>query len=274
MTAMAVFMMAAISLQAQNSPNGIGTGSEPITPVVDQKLWNRDGNALSNTSGNMLGSTNAYPIRICTNNTERIYIDTTGSIGINTTSPLQMLHVVEGNILISASSERAPGSTNGSILFGDEPTSSNPYGRWGIEYVGSTNEGYGLNFWKPYNTSGGFMNNVLFLKDNGNVGIGTNNPQAKLAVNGGVLAREIRVSVATSDWPDYVFSPDYTLMSLAELEQFISVHHHLPGVPSAQMVEDLGSVDLAEMNVILLRKVEEMTLRIIELEKRLQKLEK
>lgn len=63
-------------------------------------------------------------------------------------------------------------------------------------------------------------------------------------------------------------------MSLAELEQFIDIHHHLPGVPSAQMVEELGSVDLTEMNVILLRKIEEMTLRMIDMEKRMQELEK
>lgn len=70
--AMAVFMTAVISLQAQDSPNGIGTGTDPVTPIVEQKLWYRDGNLLSLTSGNMLGSTNAFPVRICTNNTDRM----------------------------------------------------------------------------------------------------------------------------------------------------------------------------------------------------------
>ena len=110
MMAMAVFMAVAMNLQAQI-------------------------NVLSITSGNMLGSINAYPIRLCTNDTTRLYITPTGNIGVNTEAPLQMFHIVEGNILISKTSERAPGSTNGSILFGDEPSSTNPYGKWGIEYV-------------------------------------------------------------------------------------------------------------------------------------------
>ena len=265
MVALAVFMTAVINLQAQDSPNGIEPGSG--TPILDQQSWNLMGNTLSNTSGNKLGSVNAYPIRICTNNTDRIYIDAGGSIGINTTSPLQMLHVVEGNILISASSERAPGSANGSILFGDEPTSTNPYGKWGIEYVGNEDEGYGLNFWKPYNTGGGFMNNVLFLADNGNVGVGTNEPPAKFSVNGKVLAKEVHVCTSPDCWPDYVFGENYKLMNLKELDAYVKANKHLPGVPSANEVEEQGDVDLGEMNAILLKKVEELTRYVIDLQK-------
>lgn len=272
--AMAIFMAATISLQAQDSPNGIGTGTDPVTPIVEQKLWYRDGNLLSLTSGNMLGSTNAFPVRICTNNTDRIYIDAGGSIGINTTSPLQMLHVVEGNILISASSERAPGSANGSILFGDEPTSTNPYGKWGIEYVGNEDEGYGLNFWKPYNTGGGFMNNVLFLADNGNVGVGTNEPPAKFSVNGKVLAKEVHVCTSPDCWPDYVFGENYKLMNLKELDAYVKANKHLPGVPSVSEVEEQGDVDLGQMNAILLEKVEELTRYVIDLQKQIDELKK
>lgn len=272
--AMAIFMAATISLQAQDSPNGIGTGTDPVTPIVEQKLWYRDGNLLSLTSGNMLGSTNAFPVRICTNNTDRIYIDAGGSIGINTTSPLQMLHVVEGNILISANTDRAPGSTNGSILFGDQPSSANPYGKWGIEYVGNNDEGYGLNFWKPYNPGGGFMNNVLFLADNGNVGVGTNEPPAKFSVNGKVLAKEVHVCTSTECWPDYVFGENYELMSLKELDAYVKANKHLPGVPSASEVEEQGDVDLGEMNAILLEKVEELTRYVIDLQKQIDEMKK
>ena len=272
MVALAVFMTAVINLQAQDSPNGIEPGSG--TPILDQQSWNLMGNTLSNTSGNKLGSVNAYPIRICTNNTDRIYIDAGGSIGINTTSPLQMLHVVEGNILISASSERAPGSANGSILFGDEPTSTNPYGKWGIEYVGIEDEGYGLNFWKPYNTGGGFMNNVLFLADNGNVGVGTNEPPAKFSVNGKVLAKEVHVCTSPDCWPDYVFGENYKLMNLKELDAYVKANKHLPGVPSVSEVEEQGDVDLGQMNAILLEKVEELTRYVIDLQKQIDELKK
>jgi hypothetical protein len=272
MVALAVFMTAVINLQAQDSPNGIEPGSG--TPILDQQSWNLMGNTLSNTSGNKLGSVNAYPIRICTTNTDRIYIDAGGSIGINTTSPLQMLHVVEGNILISASSERAPGSANGSILFGDEPTSTNPYGKWGIEYVGNEDEGYGLNFWKPYNTGGGFMNNVLFLADNGNVGVGTNEPPAKFSVNGKVLAKEVHVCTSPDCWPDYVFGENYKLMNLKELDAYVKANKHLPGVPSASEVEEQGDVDLGQMNAILLEKVEELTRYVIDLQKQIDEMKK
>ncbi len=73
-------------------------------------------------------------------------------------------------------------------------------------------------------------------------------------------------------WPDYVFEDNYELASLEEVEQHIDTHGHLPDVPSAATVEADG-VDLGEMNVILLRKIEEMTLRQIELHKAVTRLQ-
>lgn len=259
-----------INLQAQDSSDGIVPG--PLNPVTHEYCWSIGGDFLSITTGSKLGSTNAFPVRICTNDTTRLYITPTGCLGVNTESPLQKLHVVEGNVLISRTSERAGGSTNGSLLFGDAPSSSNPYGKYGIEYVGNAEEGYGLNFWKPYNTSGGFMNNVLFLDDMGNVGIGTNNPQAKLAVNGEVLARSIRVNISSTYWPDYVFGEDYDLMALRDLEAYVNAHKHLPGVPSAEEMKEQGDVNLGEMNVILLEKVEELTRYVIDLQKQIDEM--
>jgi len=270
MVAMAVFMTAAINLQAQDSPNGIGPGSG--TPVLNQQSWSLMGNTLSSMGGNKLGSVNAYPIRICTNNADRIYVDASGKVGINTTSPLQKLHVLDGNILISRSTPRELGSANGTIYFGDVVNANEPYGKWGIEYVSSQQEGYGLNFWKPWVTGQNGGNFYLFLADSGNVGIGTNNPQAKLAVNGEILAKSIRVNTSSDYWPDYVFDENYELMSLKKLGAYVKANKHLPGVPSASEMEKQGEVDLGEMNVILLEKVEELTRYVIDLQKQIDEM--
>ena len=238
--------------------------------------WNTRGNSFPDPSPNFyfVGTTCNYPLEFKTNNLSRMYIGTTGNVGIGTVIPQQMLHIVGGNVLISRTSHRAPGSTNGSLLFGDTTSTLNPAGEWGIEYVNNDNEGYGLNFFIPWTTSHVGMNYRLFLKDNGYVGIGTNNPQANLAVNGDILAKSVRVNTGSTYWPDYVFGKDYNLMSLRELEKYINAHKHLPGIPSAQEVEEQGDIDLGAMNALLLEKVEELTRYVIDLQNQIEELKK
>jgi len=122
-----------------------------------------------------------------------------GNIGMGTDIPRQKLHIVDGNILISRTSNKAPGSDNGSLFFGADVTPT-LNGKWGIEYLNSDdpiNGGYGLNFWKPwYPAGGGGFNYALFLADNGNVGIGKNNPLAKLDVNGSLKAQSAEITGA------------------------------------------------------------------------------
>jgi uncharacterized small protein (DUF1192 family) len=106
----------------------------------------------------------------------------------------------------------------------------------------------------------------------GNVGIGTTTPGEKLAVNGRILAKEIKViSGATTSWPDYVFKPTCKLTSLPELEQFIKTHQHLPEVPSAREVAANG-IEVGANQALLLKKVEELTLYIIEQNKEIKRL--
>ncbi len=110
------------------------------------------------------------------------------------------------------------------------------------------------------------------LLPGGNVGIGTANPQAKLAVEGNILAKEIKVKTDISV-PDYVFEPDYKLNTLDYIEDYVKAHKHLPEIPSAKDIQKDG-LDLAEMNLLLLKKMEELTLHAIENEKKRNELEK
>lgn len=83
-----------------------------------------------------------------------------------------------------------------------------------------------------------------------------------LAVGGKVLAEEVRVK-QISEWADYVFQPDYPLTPLPDVRDYIAMHHHLPDVPSASEVAESG-IGLGEMQVTLLRKIEELTLHLID----------
>jgi len=111
---------------------------------------------------------------------------------------------------------------------------------------------------------------VQYNRD-GNVGIGTDSPMAKLAVDGNILAKEIKVKTDITV-PDYVFEPDYELNSLAYIADYVKTNKHLPEIPSAKEIKKDG-LDLAEMNLLLLKKVEELTLHAIENEKKRNELE-
>jgi hypothetical protein len=107
----------------------------------------------------------------------------------------------------------------------------------------------------------------------GNVGIGTTAPGSfKLAVEGKIGAREINCTMA-SPWPDYVFEKDYKLPALSELQQYIGQNKHLPEIPTAAEVAENG-VNLGEMHRLLLKKVEELTLYVIEQNNKIEALTK
>lgn len=103
----------------------------------------------------------------------------------------------------------------------------------------------------------------------GRVGIGTDDPQADLAVNGDILAKQIKVKTDIAV-PDYVFEPGYKMNTLEQIAEFVAKHKHLPEVPSAKEVATDG-LDVAKMNLLLLKKIEEMTLQMIQMNKTLVK---
>ena len=100
----------------------------------------------------------------------------------------------------------------------------------------------------------------------GRVGIKTENPSHELDVNGTIRAKEIKVEAQTAD---FVFEDNYRLRDLNQVEEFIKQNKHLPDIPCAAKMED-SCVNLAEMNKLLLQKIEELTLYIIQQQKNLK----
>lgn len=111
--------------------------------------------------------------------------------------------------------------------------------------------------------------NTVHLSNDYSVGIGTNNVTEKLTINGTVLAEAVKVVTDIPDVPDYVFDEDYHLMSLEELEQFIKNESHLPNIPAADQIIKEG-LDLEQMNLKLLEKIEELTLYTLQQEKTIE----
>ena len=105
----------------------------------------------------------------------------------------------------------------------------------------------------------------------GNVGIGSSELQRNLSVFGTINAKEVNVSL-TVPAPDYVFEKDYHLTSLGELETYLETHKHLPEIPSAKEME-VNGVNLSEINMLLLKKVEELTLYVIGQSQKIEKIE-
>lgn len=107
---------------------------------------------------------------------------------------------------------------------------------------------------------------------NGNVGIGTSSPDAPLTVKGQIHTHEVLVDAEASVVPDYVFFKDYNLKTLSEVEEFIEENGHLPNFKSAEEFAKDG-IELKKFNLKLLEKIEELTLYILQQEKRIIDLE-
>jgi hypothetical protein len=135
------------------------------------------------------------------------------------------------------------------------------------------------------------------ITSSGNIGIGTSTPNSNskldvngnifssgkiaigttdmtkistysLAVNGDALFNKVKVKLYAS-WPDYVFHKNYNLLPLSEVEKFIQENNHLPEIPSASEVEKEG-LDIGDNQALLLKKIEELTLYVIEQNKKIE----
>ena len=195
-------------------------------------------------------------------------LSVSGSVGIGTLLPTSLLQVGEDvnsklhdnspfGVVITANSSKS-GSEKAVLELHSKQAQSVldiECTNWG-SFIGNMNKAY-----------------PLFLQEQGGpVAIGTQRIPGdyKLVVNGAVLATSIDV-LLYDKWPDYVFDKEYKLRSLKETEAFIAKNNHLPEVPSEAEIAQKG-INVAQMNATLLKKVEELTLYMIEMQKQNEQL--
>jgi hypothetical protein len=129
----------------------------------------------------------------------------------------------------------------------------------------------GTQYWQDW-----FYHPYFVVNSNGRVGIGTEQiGSERLAVNGTIRAKELKIEAAPWDtpWPDYVFEKSYHLPELTHVAKFVAREKHLPDMPSAKEVAEQG-VEVGKTEKLLLKKVEELTLYLIEKDKELSRLKK
>ena len=190
---------------------------------------------------------------------------TTTNVGIGTTSPQAKLDI-KGDLTIGNS------AAYNNIVF---KTGASINGFNGVfEISPKTLPGSGTaqhaTYFKNATHSGGKTMHNVFV--DGNIGIGVTDTKGfNLAVAGsnGIVAEKVTVKLQSA-WPDYVFTNDYKLPTLKEVEKQIKENGHLANIPSAEEVSENG-IELGEMNKKLLEKVEELTLYTIQQEKELDK---
>lgn len=302
-----------LSLQAQiYTPNGIIQGSSSnnnvgigITPSIDYPLHvfkQIDGLSLINIQNSSVVSGSGSGIRFFTLNNggggswwsnialkgdsklhfnmeqkeDAMIIDQQGNVGIGTINPLGTLHIQKnvangiGPVLLLQNNQYYNSSGAGSAIkflgFG-EPAMLDRYIQ--LEAVmGETS--MPDNFSVVFNNDGTIIR-PLIIKYTGSVGIGTTETGThKLAVGGTIGAREIKVEAGT--WSDFVFGNEFKLKKLQEVEKFIEENNHLPDIPSEREVKENG-IQLGEMNAKLLQKIEELTLYMIEQNKKIETIE-
>jgi hypothetical protein len=242
---------------------GIGT-STPATKLTIQTPinttgWTHVGGADSIIIGETIGGVSAG-IGTFTNHALRVVAGTTGRVNVYPT----------GEVTVG---------TNNTPAFG-RFTVETPNNSYGISHIstggnilatniGGTSAGIGTFSFTNMRIFSNSVSCILIAAATGNVGIGTDNPTYKLSVNGNIRSKEV---VVETGWADYVFQKNYKLPSLRDVEKYIELNKHLPNIPSAAEIETNG-LHLGDTQKKMMEKIEELTLYLIEANKRIERLE-
>jgi hypothetical protein len=191
-----------------------------------------------------------------------IHNNNSGNVGIGTSTPVKSLTVVSTTIAPLVAIRNEGGNGGAGFYMYDQTSNS----QWIFKTTttGSFKIRDQINGINVIEVEKGALANSLYVKAGGNIGIGTSNPSSKLSVNGKIGCKEVEVTL--SGWSDYVFADNYKLRSLSDVETYIKENKHLPDVPSEKEVLKNG-VNIGEMNSVLLKKIEELTLYMIQLKK-------
>ena len=206
-----------------------------------------------------------------TKNGNNIFVGSDKKVGIGIETPSEPLHVA-GNVLITGAIKGGHNDWQSLNLYGN--SSETDGARIMIGNSSAANGGFIKMF--AVGTTGKieFSNQnmvVMAIKANNDIVIGNATQPSNMFVNGEITTNLVRVN--TQEWYDCVFEKDYKLQPLSEVEAYINQYKHLPEIPSEAEVKADG-IDVAQMNALLLKKVEELTLYVIELEKRVNGLSK
>ena len=189
-----------------------------------------------------------------------------GNIGIGTAKPMGVLHIAQPNLtevprasVVLSRYWSTDADTRASAIFHYEANSQDKL-VFAVSGIGGDRS-----------TPVAISQAKMVIQANGNVGVGTTNPQSLLSVNGTVQATSINVTTNHDDWPDYVFNDGYHLPELQEVEAQIKTDRHLPDMPSAATLEKEG-IDVARMLQLQQKKIEELTLYLIEQQKLINRL--
>jgi hypothetical protein len=215
-------------------------------------------------------------LRFFTLGMSRMHLDINGNLGIGTSNFASRLNIVGGDESITLGDHSSGSGTKGIYFPGFRDVLPNYFGasieavpEWACcnlpgsdGYPGIRNMGLNFNVHGNYGVAADKVT-AMSITSNGNIGIGIITPKEKLSVNGNIRAKEIKVE--GENWPDYVFEKEYQLPDLQSTKQYISANGHLPEMPSAKMIAAEGQ-DLGDIQIRLLKKVEELTLHLIRLE--------